>query len=461
MKLTVFQSDKGDCLLVSTNGDNDSFNILVDGGMSSSYTRHVAPTLHKMQKNGEKLNLVYVSHIDQDHISGVLQLFEDMLRWRVYDFQKGNNGVKAKEPESLRPPEVEAIWHNAFHEQVGENSGAIEDMLAASAAILSGADAPDTLQMASEHQDLVTSKSEAIQLSRRVGPKQLKIPLNEQFNHKLMCIKKGMPSLVELGGLNIRIIGPFTEDLDKLRDEWNEWLANSQKQIKSIQRKAREDEKSLLNTEAAQLRDLAAAQAVELQEMLATSSTVGIESASDGKKRLGRRKLVTTPNLASLMLFVEEGGKTLLLTGDGHSTDILRGLEHHDLLDQNDGQNLHVDVLKVQHHGAEHNIDEDFCRRITANHYVFCGNGEHENPDLDVVKAILNSRLGDNAAALSLNAQVNDKFTFWFNSSERETAKEKAQAHMRELQQLVENKTAAGRFEAKFLEGESFHTIEV
>lgn len=460
MKLTVFQSDKGDCLLVSTNGGTDSFNMLVDGGMSDSYRRHVAPTLHEMRERQEKLDLVYVSHIDQDHISGVLQLFDDMMRWRVYDFQKKSMADKAKAPEALRPPEVEAIWHNSFHEQVGENSEAIEDMLAASAAILSGADAASTLQMAAEHQDLVTSKAEAIQLSRRVGPKQLKIPLNEPFNHELMCIKQDMPAQIELGDLKVRIIGPFTEDLDKLRVEWNEWLAKSQKQIKSIQRKAREDEKSLLGADAAQLRDLAGAQADELREMLA-SSTAGIEANANGTKRLGRRKLVTTPNLASLMLFVEEAGKTLLLTGDGHSADILRGLEHHGLLDQNDGQNLHVDVLKVQHHGSEHNIDEEFCRRITANHYVFCGNGEHENPDLDVVKAILNSRLGNNAAALSPNAQVNDKFTFWFNSSESETTKEKAQAHMRELQQLVETKITDGRFEAKFLEGESFHTIEV
>ncbi|HVG34289.1 MAG TPA: hypothetical protein VM911_14560 [Pyrinomonadaceae bacterium] len=457
MKLTVFQSDKGDCVLVSTNGSDGPFNMLVDGGMSDSYTQHVSPTLNEMQKNEEKLNLVYVSHIDQDHISGILQLFEDMMRWRVFDFQKGANGVKAKEPESLRPPDVEAIWHNAFHEQIGENSGAIEDMLAASAAILSGAESPGTLQMAAEHQDLVTSKAEAIQLSRRVGPNQLKIPLNEQFNHELMCIKEGMPSLIELGGLKIRIIGPFTEDLDKLRDEWNEWLAKSQKQIKSIQSKAREDEKSLLGTEAGQLRDLAETQADELREML-SAPTTGIESSG---KRLGRRKLVTTPNLASLMLFVEEGDKTLLLTGDGHAQDILRGLEHHGVLDQNDGQNLHVNVLKVQHHGSEHNIDEEFCRRITADNYIFCGNGEHENPDLDVVKAILNSRLGDDADTLSPNTQVKDKFTFWFNSSESETAKEGAKAHMRELRELVESRVEAGRFEANFLEGESFFTLEV
>lgn len=39
MKLTVFQSDKGDCLLVTGNGGKW---MLVDGGMRSSYAQHVA-----------------------------------------------------------------------------------------------------------------------------------------------------------------------------------------------------------------------------------------------------------------------------------------------------------------------------------------------------------------------------------------------------------------------------------
>jgi len=65
---------------------------------------------------------------------------------------------------------------------------------------------------------------------------------------------------------------------------------------------------------------------------------------------LGNRKKVTTPNLASLMFLAEENGKSILLTGDGHGDDILKGLAHHQALDAN--ERLQVDVLKVQHHGC-------------------------------------------------------------------------------------------------------------
>lgn len=77
----------------------------------------------------------------------------------------------------------------------------------------------------------------------------------------------------------------------------------------------------------------------------------------------------------------------------------------------------YVDVLKVQHHGSEQNIDADFCRKLSADHYVFCGNGEHGNPELDVIELIYRSRVGDNATrALSPNAQERN-FTFWFSTT--------------------------------------------
>ena len=40
----------------------------------------------------------------------------------------------------------------------------------------------------------------------------------------------------------------------------------------------------------------------------------------------GDRAKVTPPNLASIMIYVEDGNATLLLTGDGHANDAMKGL---------------------------------------------------------------------------------------------------------------------------------------
>src|SRR5262245_9229264 len=138
MHLTAFQSGKGDCLLL-TNAAGTA-RVLVDGGMPDAYNTHVAPALGQLRAKKRKIDLVYVSHIDEDHIGGILEMLDDEVAWRVHEHQIANDNPTHKAPTAPRPPEIKAIWHNAFHEQVGDNAGAVEDALAAAAPILSGAD---------------------------------------------------------------------------------------------------------------------------------------------------------------------------------------------------------------------------------------------------------------------------------------------------------------------------------
>ena len=448
MKLTVFQSDKGDCLLLE--GDAGG-RILVDGGMRDSYTAHVAPALGKLHKKKQTIDVVYVSHIDQDHISGVLQMMDDEVDWRIHDYQLKHGNPTHKPPASPRPPKVKHIWHNAFHEQLNKNVGEVSDMLAASAAILSGSEIGEVKELASRQAELVTSISEAIQLSRRISPEQLGIKLNHPAGGKLIMVrdKPGLP--IKLGGLKLQVIGPFDADLKELRKEWNEWLKKNEKTVKKIQTRAEKDAGMFSVREIDDLLMPKLLQAQELEKELPLGQST---------KKLGVRGKVTTPNLASLMLYVEEGGKTLLLTGDGHHADIIKGLAHIGKLDSAGG--IHVNVLKVQHHGSEHNLDLAFCQKVTADHYIFCGNGEHENPDLNVLEAIAASRFGK-PNQLSQNAQTGRPFKFWFNSSRAVTVRKEAKEHMTKIKNLVNKlaKQSGGKLSSQFLEAGSSLVIKV
>jgi beta-lactamase superfamily II metal-dependent hydrolase len=418
MKLTIFQSNKGDCLLLTSNDDR---RMLIDGGMRESYREHVAPALGELQEQGKKLELVYLSHIDQDHIAGVLQLMDDIVAWRVHDFQINNGNPTHKPPRAKRPPEVEKIWHNAFHEVITENTGAIQDMLAATAAVLSGAQEPRLQDIAASHDNLANGVGQAIQLSRRIGDQQLGIPLNPEFGHKLM-IRDGQPTIT-IGTMSIVILGPTQDTLNQLREEWNEWLAHNEQQLKDIQMRASADAARLATNEA---------------ERLLLSTQLQAEE-------LGRREKVTAPNLASLMVLVEEAGKTVLLTGDGHHKDILDGLKQLGKLNGDDA--IHLNVLKVQHHGSENNLNESFCKRVTADHYVFCGNGAHANPDLTVVRTIVASRKNDQR-----------NFKLWFNSRSTVADIQANKQHMQNVEDLVVDLAATmnGRMEFAFLEKAEF-----
>lgn len=85
------------------------------------------------------------------------------------------------------------------------------------------------------------------------------------------------------------------------------------------------------------------------------------------------------PNLASIVLLAESGGRSLLLAGDARGDHILAGLEAAGRLAP--GGTMHVDVFKLPHHGSCRNNTADLLGRVLADTYVISANGKHQNPD--------------------------------------------------------------------------------
>jgi hypothetical protein len=96
-------------------------------------------------------------------------------------------------------------------------------------------------------------------------------------------------------------------------------------------------------------------------------------------------------NLSSIVLLAEAGRKRVLLTGDARGDRILEGLALVGLL-KGPTSTLHVDILKVPHHGSANNVEERFFRRVTADHYVFCGDGEYGNPERETLEMLFAAR---------------------------------------------------------------------
>lgn len=428
MRVTAFRADDGDCVLIS---GRDGSEILVDGGRSGAFGDHISPSLSRL----ERLDLLCVSHIDQDHIAGVLRLVEDLIDWRVFDFQRAGGNPSFPRPDSHRPPEVRAMWYNAFQDQQDENSGPIEDQLVTNLHFtamqpLETVDAAAWEAVTAHYSNLVASIREGLQLSRRIGPDQLGLPVNEPSGGKLLFVDDS-PEAIPLGDLSLTLIGPFKEDLERLREEWDDWLQNNQDAVEEIRQGAELDASFL---------------PIEDEELLL--STLLALSAE-----LGDRSLVTTPNLASILMLVEEGDRSVLLTGDGHADDILRGLERQGKLDP--GGNIHVDVLKVQHHGSEHNVSLEFFQRVTADHYIFCANGAHENPDVAGLEALLEARLGGGSPP--------ELFKLWFTSSPETAGTELRRAHMQRVKEFVDHaaRSSGRQFHYRFLTSGASHRIDL
>ena len=170
----------------------------------------------------------------------------------------------------------------------------------------------------------------------RILAKKLNLPVNAGFSNDLVMLETAAQPLV-FGKLTLRVVGPNQANLDVLRAEWLKWLAKVEQRMAS-------DPATMANLDK------------------------------------------SVPNLSSIVLLAECDGRTVLLTGDARSDHIVAGLEQAGLLVSG---KLHVDVLKVAHHGSDRNATAKFFKTVTADAYVISADGRYGNPDYDTLKWIV------------------------------------------------------------------------
>src|SRR6188474_1413424 len=105
-ELEVLKAKKGDCLLLHYGKAGEQALALIDGGPPGVYPEFLEPRLAELRSElvGDNqplpLELVMVSHIDSDHVEGVLRLLRAIER--------------ARDDGAAEPYEVGRLWHNAF-----------------------------------------------------------------------------------------------------------------------------------------------------------------------------------------------------------------------------------------------------------------------------------------------------------------------------------------------------------
>ena len=247
MNLKIFQSDKGDCLLLE--GQSGEL-VLCDGGMGPSMRNHVPPELARLRDDNRELALVYISHVDNDHISGVLQLLQDEVEWRVFEHhQAGPRPVR--KPKVPRPPVINGILHNGFRDQIKANrkpleeivtARAIENLLGAMVPTLFGTAVPELMEAADEMQAIATGIPESIKVTKLIAADALDIPLNQPpgVSKPARLLYAGRPGdQFDLGSMKFTLLGPTDDELDKLRKGWIHWLQNNKADARKLRAELR------------------------------------------------------------------------------------------------------------------------------------------------------------------------------------------------------------------------------
>lgn len=101
MKIHFFKAFKGDSILLSfLDSENILRNILIDGGTGSTYFENKTRTngdlyniIKTIRDNNQKIDLLILTHIDDDHIGGILKWFsKDKSAYELIDKVWFNSG---------------------------------------------------------------------------------------------------------------------------------------------------------------------------------------------------------------------------------------------------------------------------------------------------------------------------------------------------------------------------------
>jgi hypothetical protein len=194
--LLIVQALCGDCLLLEYGASGKRHYRLDRRRPAGASTGHICD-LHWRRSPGEAASstLVVLSHTDDDHVLGLVEMFEELLA-----------AAAAHQPPLVG---VDAVWMNHFD----------FDQVRASA--LYPAQMPSFRE--STTLDPTVSLGIASGIDLRDLAQQMDLPINAGFAQDLVALDTA-PAPVTFDNLTLHIIGPTEANLERLRKEWKEWF---------------------------------------------------------------------------------------------------------------------------------------------------------------------------------------------------------------------------------------------
>ena len=200
--LEALQALDGDCLLLHYEpAGAPPVRILIDGGSRTVYPSVLKPRLDQLRGQAPlDLRMAMVSHVDADHITGMLDLFKDL---------------SDRQDEGVDPYcRIRTLWHNAFQAVHGQAPASIESGVVA--ASLEGQPVPGLDEVT---EAVVASIPQGNQL--RGYATKLAVPINQGADGPLVFAPgQGRFQLTIAGGLTFTVLAPHQAQLDRLAAAW-------------------------------------------------------------------------------------------------------------------------------------------------------------------------------------------------------------------------------------------------
>lgn len=347
-KLKMYPANNGDAFLI-INDLPQPMAILVDGGYESTFNDYILPDLTTLAGQGYSLNLVVATHIDGDHILGLLEFFK-------------KNG-RSQAPEIIP---VLDVWHNSVR-NIGPSATSSDG-------------SNNEVLLAEIRRRGFPKATEAVpaEISAKQGSSLAALLLLGEYQWNMGDGTKSINceevSVVQLENkIELQVIGPTRKRLDQLLNWWSRYLRKlGFTGALGVGAKFDDAFEFLCADES-----LLPAKS-DAPTQISSSTHLSLEAA--------HRPDTSVTNASSITFIANVGTVRLLFLGDAWVEDIVTVIK----AQKNTESTMIFDVIKLSHHGSARNTSTTLLALIDAPAFFISSNGDvHNHPDFVVLKAIV------------------------------------------------------------------------
>ncbi len=347
LRVRMYPAGNGDAFLLSAAGTN----VLVDGGYPQTFNEHIAHDLRELSSKGESLDLLITSHIDADHISGLI---------RFLSLNRSSNSPQ------IVP--IRNIWHNSLRSLTAKSNPKIQS---------SDREILDAIRRRGHpfSAELEQTESGPTEISARQGSSLASLIHDGDYRWNgsdgTTKVSVEHTGIFNLPNGKIHVISPTEQRLGGLLKWWK-------KQLRRMGYKG--------PTEAGHFIDDVFEFICEHAGESTTSNPVALSAGSKKCLEQVYEPDSSITNGSSIATIIELGEVRLLMLADAWAEDIVPVLQNL----QSQGCSMVFDAIKISHHGSLRNTSPHLLELVDAPRYFVSSNGTaHGHPDIEVLTAIV------------------------------------------------------------------------
>jgi hypothetical protein len=329
LRLELLPAGPGDCLWLEYGEPGQARIVLIDGGLTGTFEhldRRIGEAIEARGASELHIDLLVVTHIDNDHINGILKLLRETRHSISFGDIWFNGDAQLL---NLPPPAPEETRRDMLGNEVAPPR-------------------PDLLGL-----------QEGDRLSKLLADREL--PWNVAFGGAaaMTTATTKLPCRRLEGDLKLTLLGPPLMRLRELAASWKPVLEEYDRLERTGPVPEREDLLGRGDTWPPRWREAPSPD----------------ESVANG---------------SSIVLLAELGERSLLLTGDAYSEDLTNALAKLRAQRDMGRNPLPVAVFKLPHHGSARNMSQDLLAQVQCGQYVISTDGTgHKHPDHQALLSIL------------------------------------------------------------------------